>query len=478
MHANAVPGSVRPTAAGTGRADERSPAPTGKLRSDPRRERARDHETAGGARSDGSAEASAVQLLDRACRRLLGRGSEFTDAVVGKIRAEVPYYSDPVLAPPDLPRSVSTGVRHGLESGRDPDRFVDVERYTRELGIRRAEEGRPLDEVMHAYRVAGAGVWSGIIRVVEKEGLGDTRQLVHVAELVWKHNDRDAVLVADAYRQVAQGVASRHGERVRLILAALLESRDEPEFAREAATILDLPLDGRFAVAVVGATPPYGRVPEAVPEVRGIRILRQASGQRAVLVAHLGDRPLDALVSGLAAGHGLRIGVSPVVRGLHGLPRARDMAVLALRTCRADGEVARLDSRLPDGLLLSRPDLSTALTSRVLQPMYALEPADREILFDTLGVWIEKGGSAVQTARHMLCHRNTVLNRLRRFEQITGLALSRPRDLVQLTLALDALRLLGPAAALTGAADVPPPSAAGRLPGEGPGRVGSGTATP
>ncbi|MEV6653757.1 helix-turn-helix domain-containing protein [Streptomyces sp. NPDC051219] len=393
------------------------------------------------------AEASPLQLFDRACRRLLGRGEEFADTVVEKIRAEVPYYADPVLSPPDVRRSVGSGIRHALEAGLDPSRIVDVERYTRELGIRRAEQGRPLDEVLHAYRVAGSEVWSGIISVVERDGLGDMRQLVHVAELVWKSNDRDAVLVADAYRQVAKGVASRHGERVRLILAALLETRNEPEFTRDAAAILDLPLDGRFAVAAVAATPPYGRAPESVPEVRGIRILRHTCGPRHLLVAHLGDRSLDVLADGLHAGPGLRIGISPVVRGLESLARARDMAGLALRTCRVDGEIARLDSRLPDGLLISRPDLSAELAHRVLRPMYDLEPADRDTLFDTLGVWIESGGSAVQTARRMLCHRNTVLNRLRRFEQITGLALTRPRDLVQLTLAFDAHRLLGPAAA-------------------------------
>ncbi|GAA1522347.1 helix-turn-helix domain-containing protein [Streptomyces albidochromogenes] len=462
MHTNAVPGSVRPTTpAGTTRGDERLPAATGKSRAELRRETARGHDEAVGGPPVAAVESTALQLFDRACRHLLGRGTDFTDTVVEKIRAEVQYYADP-LAPPDLRRSVSTGVRHGLEAGLDPGRLVDVERYTRELGIRRAEEGRPLDEVMHAYRVAGSEVWSGIVRVVERHGLGDTRQLVHVAELVWKHNDRDAVLVADAYRQVAKGVASRHGERVRLILAALLESRNEPDFARDAAAILDVPLDGRYAVAMIGATPPYGRVPETAPEVRGIRILRHTRGQRAVLVAHLGDRPLDALASGLAAGPGLRIGISPVVQGLNSLSRARDMAGLALRTCRADGEIARLDSRLPDGLLLSRPDLSAELTLQVLQPMYDLEPADRDTLFATLGVWIENGGSAVRTARQMLCHRNTVLNRLRRFEQTTGLALSRPRDLVQLTLALDALRLLGPAAApaAPGAPETPrPPSA-------------------
>ncbi|WP_336323765.1 helix-turn-helix domain-containing protein [Streptomyces lavendofoliae] len=390
-----------------------------------------------------------LELFHRACRRLLERGPEFTDTVVDRIRGDVPYYADPVLAPPDLRRTVGTGIHHGLEAGLEPDRLDDVERYTRELGVRRAEQGRPLDEVLHAFRVAGSGVWNGIIGVVERDGLGDVRQLVHVAELVWKSNDRDAVLVADAYRQAAEGVASRDTERVRLILAALLETRDDPAFARDAAAILDLPLDGRYAVAVVAA-PPYGRAPRGTPEVPGIRILRHAAGELDVLVAHLDGLPLDALAAGLRAGPGVRIGISPVVQGLDGLARARDMAALALRTCRAGGEVVRLDARLPDGLLVSRPDLAAELAHQVLRPLYDLEPADRETLLTTLGVWIEHGGSAAQAARRMFCHRNTVLNRLRRVEQTTGLSLTRPRDLLRLTLALDAHRLLGPAAAVLG----------------------------
>ncbi|MFE9020977.1 PucR family transcriptional regulator [Streptomyces sp. NPDC007808] len=403
---------------------------------------------------DSADELSPHQLFDHACRHLLGRGQAFSGTVVDRIRAEVPYYADPVLAPPDLPLSVHKGVRITLEAALDPGRIVNVERYTRELGIRRAEESRPLDEVLHAFRVAGSEVWSGIVGAAERDGFGERRHLVRVAELVWKINDRDCVLLADAYRQVAKGAASRHDERVRLILAAVLESRDDPAFIRDAASILDLPPDGRFAVAEIRATPPFGRAPDAVPEVRGMRILRHTGGRREVLVAHLGDRPLDALVSALdpGPGPGTRIGVSPVVQGLENLPRARDMAGLALRTCRGDGEIARLDARLPDGLLVARPDLSAELALRVLRPVCELEPADRETLMDTLGVWIEKGGSAVQAARHMLCHRNTVLNRLRRFEQLTGLELSRPRDLVQLTLAFDALQLLGPAAVL-GCAD-------------------------
>lgn len=40
----------------------------------------------------------------------------------------------------------------------------------------------------------------------------------------------------------------------------------------------------------------------------------------------------------------------------------------------------------------------------------------------------------------MDCHRNTVLNRLRRLELLTGRRLAHPRELVDLTLAVDTLR--------------------------------------
>lgn len=109
----------------------------------------------------GLADTSPLELFDHACRSLLGRGTEFTDTVVDRIRTEVPYYADPVLAPPDVRMCVDTGIRHALEATLDPGRIADIERFTRELGIRRAEQGRPLDEVLHAYRVAyrasGAG---------------------------------------------------------------------------------------------------------------------------------------------------------------------------------------------------------------------------------------------------------------------------------------------------------------------------------
>jgi sugar diacid utilization regulator len=45
-------------------------------------------------------------------------------------------------------------------------------------------------------------------------------------------------------------------------------------------------------------------------------------------------------------------------------------------------------------------------------------------------------------AERLFCHRNTVLNRLRRAEGLMGLDLSRPQDLTTLIVVLESLRLL------------------------------------
>ncbi|MDT0307927.1 helix-turn-helix domain-containing protein [Streptomyces sp. DSM 44917] len=400
------------------------------------------------------APAQSADLFVRACGRLLRRGNEFTDSVTQAIRAEVPYYGDPLLAPPDLDRLVHRGSTLGLETHIDPARITDVELFTRELGLRIAERNRSVDEVLAAYRAAASAFWRGIVRTVERERLGDVHDLVHVADWVWKSVDRDSGMIVDAYRQIAADGATRSAERLRVIVAALLEPDVSPVFARDCAALLDLPAEGRYAVVLAVTGRPSGH-PGWHPQIPGIPLLHHARGGQDIYIAVLGDRSIDALVAGLSPDRGVRVGISPVVQGLAGLAHGRDLAELALRTCRADGEIARLDARLPQGLLVSRPDLSAELATRALRPVLALEPADRDLLLDTVRCWIDQGGSALRTGQRLFCHRNTVLNRLRRFEATTGLDLSRPRDLVAVTLALDTYRLLGPASFLAGPRELP-----------------------
>ncbi|MEV1206403.1 PucR family transcriptional regulator [Microbispora rosea] len=90
--------------------------------------------------------------------------------------------------------------------------------------------------------------------------------------------------------------------------------------------------------------------------------------------------------------------------------------------------------------MVCQPELAGHLAGGVLGPIIA--SPDGGVLLATLEAWLRCEGSAVRAAVELYCHRNTVFNRVRRIEQLTGRSLARPLDVVELSLALDAVRLL------------------------------------
>ncbi|MFB4420542.1 PucR family transcriptional regulator [Streptomyces sp. QL37] len=231
----------------------------------------------------------------------------------------------------------------------------------------------------------------------------------------------------------------RGDERGRALLDALLEGRSEPDLAARAASSLGLPERGRYAVAVVRAG--EGGPACVALEAEGLRCFRRGRGERETVVVALGDLDPAALTDLLARCPGPG-GIGPVADGLAGLGAARRLAEVALLTCPpGTAEIVRLEERLPAALVVSQPELAARLVSDVFGPLLALDPADRALLVRTLEAWLECGGSAGRAAGRLYCHRNTVLNRLRRLERLTSRSLSRPRELIEMMLALDAFTL-------------------------------------
>ncbi|GAA3007687.1 PucR family transcriptional regulator [Streptomyces fulvorobeus] len=233
----------------------------------------------------------------------------------------------------------------------------------------------------------------------------------------------------------------RSDERVRALLDALLEGRVSPGLAERVAGGLGLPERGRYAVAVLRRAGRHEPVRAAL-DVGGMRFWWRTRAEREIAVVALGDRGPAELAEVLTArccGPG---GISPVVEGLAELDRARRLAEAALLTCVAGStRIVRLEERLTTALLVSQPELSARLVTEVFGPLLTLEPAERALLVETLDAWLECGGSAGRAAGRLFCHRNTVFNRLRRLEALTSRSLSRPRELIEMTLALDAFRL-------------------------------------
>ena len=84
------------------------------------------------------------------------------------------------------------------------------------------------------------------------------------------------------------------------------------------------------------------------------------------------------------------------------------------------------------------PDEADAFVRRVLQPVLNRPDPESGELLKTLSSFLEHDRSWQRTAQVLHVHRQTVLYRIRKVEQLTGLSVSRTMDLATLWVALRA----------------------------------------
>ncbi len=398
------------------------------------------------------ADREAVEVLHRAARVLVASLPALTDRLVEALHAQEPGYRAAIDSDrAEVWQEVHHSLRHNVGSLIQPREFREsAHRTSRWIGEIRAEQGVPLDAVLHAFRMGGAMVWQDLVDETARRDPDDVRLLVHVAADVWNFVDEHCGVVAEAYRQAERRLSWRRENRQRLMVAALLDGTARIADLAEAAAMLGLPEQGRYAVLAVAAAPrgpgaaarPRLTLPAAHP---GAAVLWHPGPEAEFAILPLAGPPgeLSELAAALDVPAGTRAGIGSAVEGLAALGDARRLAETALRACPASGGTVLLDEHLPDALVASSPALAGALADRVLGPLDRLDPADREVIVETLTAWLDTDGSAQRAGAKLYCHRNTVLNRLRRFEQLTGRCLTRPRDAVEVSLALAARRLLG-----------------------------------
>jgi hypothetical protein len=386
-------------------------------------------------------------------KRVLAELDPVTERLVGAILDADPSYGGDRTSPDDLRRSCHDNLARILQSLTGEPGDGDLFDAPHATGHRRAEQGMPLESVLHAYRLGHRIIWDSLVTQARDDGA--LEGLVEAASYVWELVDSYSSEVARAYRETEQHLLRRDDRRRDALLDALLEGRgrDRPVLA-EAAAALDLPEDGAYVVVALAGTDHRRPVGDALA-VRGLRSAWRDRADSEIGVVSLSRGTVDDLLRVL---EGLRGGLSPVVDGLGAVDVAQRLAQVALRA-QPPGVpgVSALDDRLPGALVVSSPELAGRLVDQALAGVLALDEDERDVLLRTLAAWLDTGGSAGQTAAQLYCHRNTVLNRLRRVEALTGRSTERVDDLVLWSLALLARDLLPTSR--------PPGSASARLEG-------------
>ncbi|MFD7842184.1 PucR family transcriptional regulator [Nocardia sp. NPDC059764] len=314
----------------------------------------------------------------------------------------------------------------------------------KETGRLRAQQGVPLAETLHAFRIGFEFLWSELVSASRRHPEVTDAMLVALAAEVWALSGEYAVAVAAAYRETTtELVLQREHERSVLVEALFTGMIADPTTLGEATRILGLPPTGRYVVVAADA-PATGR--EALP---GIEIALHAAqitsawrllpDQQIGVLALPESRERSALKALRA--HHTRVGISPPYDALPETPQALHFARLALTGLRDRPRgVARFDDDPLAMLIAAAPIEAERMTRVSLGPLLALPYEERERLLQTLRTWYAANGSAADTGRELFLHPNSVRYRLRRIEEVTGRSLTDPRAVLELGVALRALR--------------------------------------
>nr|WP_310435634.1 helix-turn-helix domain-containing protein [Streptomyces sp. 3330] len=378
---------------------------------------------------------------------LHSRLPELGERIAQRIRSDVEAYDEESLIPFDSLRRSCTAnadlVLSQLGHAGAPDPSP-----ARETGRVRAEQGVPLADTLHAYRVGFELLWTEILLESRTHPEVSDDQLVSQSAEIWALFGVYAEAVAAAYRETsAELTAQRHARRSALVEALFTGVLADRTTLWEVARELGLPEHGPYSVAAAASGAP-GQEPLAGIEAE-LRQAQLASAWRLLPDHQIGVIALptpaaeDVLLRVLRSARA-RVGVSPRFVSLRDTPQALRFARLALAGLRDAGPaVARFDDNPLAMVVAAAPAEAAHLVGVVLQPLVDLPVAERARLLETLEHWFAAAGSATEAARGLFVHPNTVRYRLRRIEELTGRSLSDPRAVADMGAALLAVRNAG-----------------------------------
>ena len=298
------------------------------------------------------------------------------------------------------------------------------------LGVRRARQGVDRDRLLEAVRLDYRVLWAGLTRVVAPEDAG---LLVEHAEVVLSTVEDYIREVQVAFLNERDALARDTRATETRAFARLLSAARPEEVADEIAQDL-------------------GLAPDAVYEA--ILVPASASAEAGRLVAELQHTRHRFLIWDFDDGV-LFVRPRAEVLGSHPFAAVRGVVIDDIVGLAAVPEAARLANRLaphaPEGRLSDEHELWLPAAAAALAPLLpGLSPqalagldgvptGDRERLISTFLAYCETG-SVKRTAEAGFVHRNTVVNRLRAFHDLTGMDPTVPRDAARALIALAGAR--------------------------------------
>jgi hypothetical protein len=346
--------------------------------------------------------------------------ADVTDEVVAEIKRSIPEYNRPDFSAYDRILRLGTDILLSgfLERVSEPGApTAQRDETCRALGHFEAVEGRTLDHLQAATRIAFHIAWRHTVVVAERERIA-TAVVSTTVDAMLDYLEEAVVQARLGYQQATGHADLRHREdRRRLLHLILQQPAVVPEAIEELAKSTGWwPLPEQATLVAVRPDAPCTRAALDADVLADLD-----SAEPCVLVpGPLTDARhsmLRAALSDASCVVGLTL---PLERTTHSLRWARRVLALAEEGVIPDGSLIPCRNHLMTMWLLSDPPLVEELARQHLEPLRDVSAGQRRRLVETLAEAVTTRSTAVDIGERLKIHPQTVRYRLRQLEGYLG----------------------------------------------------------
>lgn len=314
----------------------------------------------------------------------------------------------------------------------------ELSRLPETIGQSWADRGFPIDRLLPRFNMHFRVMWDSLIEHADRDRLP---MLALRAEQIWTVVNDLSVEIQKAYSQITARAAHRKEDLHQAYLKRLMEEPPTPrDQLEQISEELEVPIDHSYMV--FGASVSHREVLRTsirsiLPAESTDLILEE--GDIVVAFVPASDWVIDALTKALT---GVAWVLAPVASDLTEIAsRARLLRILLPRMDDAPG-LRRLTDMWDILYSAETATWSDMLVTEVLGDLAYRDDPEAERILETVSMFVQSG-STTATSSALYCHRNTVLNRLRAFRDISGHDITVPREAASVVMALAAMEQKG-----------------------------------
>ena len=335
-------------------------------------------------------------------------------------------YYDKIPDEQDLREAARSAFQYLLATLLERPLSPELDEFPAMVGALRARQGIALENLTAAVRTDFLVAWSALLRLADDDDM--TVLALHV-DVLWKAVDNFAIAVQRGYLDQRLLMARASIVEQQQNLSELFSDEPVPTAVHRAAQILGLDESANYWVVGVAG------------EAEGRTVARRLLSKNMAPHEYLNRGVALILVAADGRWHDDESVVADLLAGVEGAAAPRPVPLAEVfRAAKTVRMLVDLGIKATT-LRRSWARLSIEQLSAVIEELrgYVIDPLqgvnDSELIINTVSVFADSG-SISDAASVLYCHRNTVLNRIRKFEEVTGIGLRSPRSLAMVQLCL------------------------------------------